>query len=150
FPSTSPWALLQSSGVCDQEPISCTVKSLPAGSSKKLSFLEEGVLMGQKLGCTLLVIGGFLLLLGVSFVPAALLEHSDETILGAGICTIAFGALTCAAGFYVKTRALESSATRGSAGIHKVRGGCDLCRSEAPVVHCRVHQLHICGTCLAT
>jgi len=106
--------------------------------------------MGQKLGSSLLVIGGFLLLLGVSLVPAALLQHSDETILGAGICTIAFGALASAAGFYVKARAFEGSAMAGSAGIHKVRGGCDLCRSEAPVVHCRVHQLHICGTCLAT
>ena len=106
--------------------------------------------MGQKLGSTLLVIGAFLLLLGVSFVPAALLERHDETILGAGICAIAFGALTCAAGFYIKARALESSAMPGAARIHKVRGGCDLCRSEAPVVHCRVHQLHICGTCLAT
>ena len=106
--------------------------------------------MGQKLGSTLLVVGAFLLLLGISFVPAALLQHHDETILGAGICAISFGALSCAAGFYLKARAFESSARPGSAALHKVRGGCDLCRGEAPVVHCRVHQLHICGTCLAT
>jgi hypothetical protein len=28
------------------------------------------------------------------------------------------------------------------------RGGCDLCGTEAPVVNCRVHQMHLCGECL--
>ncbi|HEY7617101.1 MAG TPA: hypothetical protein VH744_09880, partial [Terriglobales bacterium] len=28
------------------------------------------------------------------------------------------------------------------------RGACDLCKVEMPVVHCKVHQVHLCGHCL--
>ena len=116
---------------------------------KKLSFLQEGIVMGHKLGSFALIAGGFLLLLGVSLVPAALAQHQqDETILGAGICAIAFGALSCAAGFYVKARALQSGNKAGMVAPRKSAGGCDLCRAETPVIHCRVHHLHICANCL--
>ena len=125
------------------------VKSFPVGKTKKLSFLQEGALMGQKLGGVALVCGCFLMLLGLSFIPAGLGQHQEQTIMGAGMCAFAFGALLAAAGFYVKTRAMQSTSSPGIKPAHKTRGGCDLCGTEAPAIHCRVHHLHICGDCLA-
>jgi len=106
--------------------------------------------MGQKFGGLALVAGCFLMLLGLSFVPAAFAQHQDETILGAGICTFSFGAFAAAAGMYLKNRAFESMAVPGPV-VHqpKSRGGCDMCKAETPVIHCRVHHLHICAQCLA-
>jgi len=127
-----------------------TVESFPVVKKQKLSFLQEGALMGQKLGSVGLICGGFLMLLGLSFIPAALAQQQqDETILGAGICAFAFGALLASAGLYVKTRALQSTSSPAAKPQQKARGGCDLCGVEIPAVHCRVHQLHICGNCLA-
>ena len=60
-----------------------------------------------------------------------------------------------AAGIYTKARVLQSTIASGEprkkAGTssQRVRGGCDLCGTEAPVVQCKVHQLHLCGSCLA-
>jgi hypothetical protein len=95
--------------------------------------------------------GCFLMLLGAGFVPAAFKEQSDTTILGVGICLFAFGALTSAAGLYLKARALQSSAPAASAKpqAKRTRGGCDLCGIEVPVIHCRVHEVHLCGNCLS-
>ena len=106
--------------------------------------------MGQKLGSFALISGSLLMLLGILFVPAALGQHKDESILGAGLCALAFGALIAAAGFYLKTRALQMTSPGGAiAPQQKQRGGCDVCRSEMPAVLCRVHNLHICGDCLS-
>jgi hypothetical protein len=126
-----------------------TVESFPVDKKQKPSFLQEGVLMGQKLGAVALIFGGFMMLLGLSFIPAALAQHQDETILGAGICAFAFGAFISAAGFYVKTRALQGTSSPGIKPQQKVRGGCDLCGTDIPAVLCRVHHVHICGNCLA-
>jgi hypothetical protein len=126
-----------------------TVESFPVGKKQKPSFLQEGVLMGQRLGGVALISGCFLMLLGLSFIPAALAQHQDETILGAGICAFAFGAFISAAGFYVKTRALQGTSSPGIRPQQKVRGGCDLCGTDIPAILCRVHHLHICGNCLA-
>lgn len=142
-------ALLRSSGVCDQKPICSTVDPIPIGNKKRLSFSQEGILMGQKLGSTALVCGAFFILLGVCFVPAAFSERHDQTILGAGICAIAFGSLLAAGGFYLKARTLQASGGPGAAPHQRSRGGCAVCKSETPVVLCRVHNVHICGTCLA-
>jgi hypothetical protein len=65
------------------------------------------------------------------------------------------GALVVAAGLYAKARVLQFAIASGeprkesTTTNQRVRGGCDLCGSEAPVVQCKVHQLHLCGTCLA-
>ena len=76
-------------------------------------------------------------------------------MLELGACQFSLGALVVAAGIYAKARALQSAIASGeprkeSAPTNqRVRGGCDLCGSEAPVVQCKVHQLHLCGACLA-
>jgi hypothetical protein len=126
------------------------VEVLASGKKKKPSFLQEGIAMGQKLGSFALISGSFLMLLGASFMPAALGPHHDVAILGAGVCALSFGALICAAGFYVKARSLQAASPAGvAAAQQRQRGGCDLCKSETPAVLCRVHNLHICGDCLS-
>lgn len=132
-----------------------TVERLIAVQSRKQknpSFLAEGIAMGSKLGSVAIIFGSALILLGLAFIPAALTQkQDDQTILGAGICLISFGALCVGGGFYLKARLLESTAEAGSAKqqAKAVRGGCDLCGTESPVIHCRVHQLHICGECVS-
>lgn len=105
--------------------------------------------MGQKLSSFALICGSSLMLLGLCFVPAALGENKDEAILGAGICAFAFGALLAASGLYLKAKVAAGDPAGALNGAPKpVRGGCDLCETESPVIHCRVHGLHICGNCL--
>jgi hypothetical protein len=107
--------------------------------------------MGKKLSGLAIIGGCLLMLVGLSLVPAALSQHEDETILGAGMCAFAFGALIAAAGLYLEARVLKSAADSpgGAKPSKQIRGGCDLCGTESPVIHCRVHQLHICGNCVA-
>jgi hypothetical protein len=98
-----------------------------------------------------LIVGGcFLMLVGLALVPAAFGPHPDESIRGLGICLFSLGAFIAAGGLYMKSRAVPASAPAAPAAKPKrVRGGCDLCGSETPVIHCRVHDIHVCGNCLA-
>lgn len=106
--------------------------------------------MGRKIGSFALISGALLMLVALALVPAALSQRNDQTILGAGICSMAFGAFLAAAGFYVKARSIQAATPAGIAPVQpKQRGGCDLCKSEAPAVLCRFHNLHICGDCLS-
>jgi hypothetical protein len=106
--------------------------------------------MGKISGLAI-VCGCFLMVLGLAFLPAAFGTHPDESILGLGICVFSLGALTVSGGLYMKAHALKSgtiSANAPKAQPKRVRGGCDLCGSETPVIHCRVHDIHVCGNCL--
>jgi hypothetical protein len=99
--------------------------------------------------------GVFLMFIGLCFLPGALGEHPDADMLELGACQFSLGALIVALGVYVKARIVQWTISSGdfrkeSAPSHqRVRGGCDLCGSEAPAVQCKVHQLHLCGSCLA-
>jgi hypothetical protein len=107
--------------------------------------------MGKVSGLAI-VCGCFLMLIGLALLPAALGSHPDDSILGLGICVFSLGALTIAGGLYMKALALKSGTTTANvpkAQPKRVRGGCDLCGSETPVIHCRVHDIHVCGNCLA-
>ena len=106
--------------------------------------------MGKVSGLAI-VCGCFLMVLGLAFLPSAFGTHPDESILGLGICVFSLGALTVAGGLYMKAHALKSGTTSANAPKaqpKRVRGGCDLCGSETPVIHCRVHDIHVCGNCL--
>jgi len=107
--------------------------------------------MGQKLSSFALICGSSLMLLGLALVPAAIGQNKDEAILGGGICAFAFGALIAAGGLYLKAKAATAAGSAGglNASPKPLRGGCDLCGTESPVIHCRVHGVHICGNCLA-
>jgi len=96
--------------------------------------------------------GCFFMVLGLGFVPAALAERTDSGILGMGICAFSFGALLSAGGLYVKAGAIPAVGpvtAQPKSTPKRVRGGCDLCGSETPVIHCRVHDIHVCGDCVA-
>lgn len=105
--------------------------------------------MGQKLSTFIIVCGTLLMMLGLCFLPAALGQHQDEVILGAGICTFGFGCFLAAGGLYLKAQVVNAAVNGPlNAPPKPVRGGCDLCGTETPAIHCRVHQIHICGNCV--
>jgi len=99
-----------------------------------------------------IITGCFLMLMGLCFLPAAFGQHPDVSILQGGICLFALGALIATIATYLKARPLQSSAASqatAKAQPKRIRGGCDLCGVELPVIHCRVHQVHLCGNCLS-
>jgi len=122
------------------------VKPISARKQKP-SQLEEGSRMGEKASGWAIIAGCVLVVAGLGFLPAALGQHPDPEILGAGVCLLAFGALVAAGGFYMKARALGAGPATPTQA-KRVRGGCDLCGTDSPVINCRVHQLHLCGQCL--
>ena len=90
--------------------------------------------------------------IGLCFLPGALGEHPDADMLEVGACQFSLGALVVAVGIYAKARSVQAAIASGDlspTSNQRVRGGCDLCGTEAPVVQCKVHQLHLCGSCLA-
>jgi hypothetical protein len=105
--------------------------------------------MGKASGW-LIIVGCFSMLAGLIVLSAALGSHPDESVRGLGICLFSLGAFIGAGGLYMKARAGKSGAPASTPKAPKrVRGGCDLCGSETPVIHCRVHDVHVCGNCLA-
>jgi hypothetical protein len=111
--------------------------------------------MSSKTATWIIAAGAVLMFIGLCFLPAALGEHTDADMLEIGACQFSLGALIVAAGIYAKARVVQSAIASGTlkkepaTSNQRVRGGCDLCGSEAPVVQCKVHQLHLCGSCLA-
>ena len=93
--------------------------------------------------------------MGLIALPAALGEHVDTSLLTLGACGLSLGSMIAAAGFYLKARAMTSpqgttvfsGESRQSA--RRVRGGCDVCHGDSPVIHCKVHQVHLCPDCVA-
>ncbi len=107
--------------------------------------------MGQKLSGFVIVIGCLLMVLGLVLLASGLAQRQDDSIAGAGICAFSFGALACAAGMYLKARAVQAGnpLPANNKQQTKTRGGCDLCGTESPAVMCRIHQLHLCPACLS-
>jgi hypothetical protein len=111
--------------------------------------------MSPKTGNWIIAAGAVLMFIGLCFLPAALGPHPDADMLEIGACQFSLGALIMATGIYTKARLVQFAVAAGTLkkesapSNQRVRGGCDLCGSEAPVVQCRVHQLHLCGGCLA-
>ena len=111
--------------------------------------------MSSKTANWIIAAGAVFMVIGLCFLPAALGERPDADLLELGACLFSLGALIIAAGLYVKARMVQMEIASGAPrkesapSNQRVRGGCDLCGSEAPVVQCKVHQLHLCGSCLA-
>ena len=96
------------------------------------------------------VLGG---VIGILMLPAALGEHPDTSLLVLGACGVSLGSMVAAAGVYLKARALSTAGPGGASAESKnsrrrVRGGCDVCHGDLPVIHCKVHQVHLCPDCL--
>jgi hypothetical protein len=111
--------------------------------------------MPSRVGNWMIAVGILVGLIGLCVLPAAFGERGDNNLLGVAGTVFGMGALAAAAGFYLNGQALQSKAMGGTPSkpsgnsTRRTRGACDLCRNETPVVHCKVHQLHLCGRCLA-
>ena len=105
--------------------------------------------MSSKLGGWLVLLGGLIALIGLVVLPAATRNGSDHNLLGVGMSVFAMGALTIAAGIYVKARNLQEDLKPGKPIEVEKKGGCDRCHAEPPAIQCKVHQQHLCDNCLA-
>jgi len=111
--------------------------------------------MSSKTAGWIIAGGALLMFIGLCFLPTALSGNPDADMIEIGAGQFSLGALIMAGGIYAKARVAQSATPSGEQRKEpansnaRVRGGCDLCGSEAPVIQCRVHQLHLCGNCLA-
>lgn len=129
----------------------------PVASSKHLRkdpHFQEGsdFPMSSKTGAWIIAAGSLLVFGGLCVLASGLSDRSDSTTLGFGLLVFSLGLLVIASGVYLKARFLSGNQKGEAAEEAKprpVRGGCDLCGTETPVIHCKVHQVHLCGTCLA-
>lgn len=109
--------------------------------------------MATQLGNWAIGLGGIVLFIGLCVLPAAFGTNPDPALIPVGACLFSLGAILIAAGIYVKARSIQALNTAAAvvqspAALRKNRGGCDLCGTEAPAVFCKIHQLHLCGSCL--
>jgi len=109
--------------------------------------------MSTKASTGLVLFGSLFMLLGLCFLPEALLDRKDASTLEMGLCLFSAGSLIASLGMYFKARLLRGGilperAAPETAAKRKLRGGCDLCGIEAPVIRCTVHQIEVCGLCL--
>ncbi len=110
--------------------------------------------MTSQIGNGLIAVGALGACIGLIMLPAALGEHPDTSLLILGACGVSLGSLTAASGIFFKARAIQSPAGGlGAPGepknsVKRVRGGCDVCHGDLPVIHCKVHQVHLCADCL--
>lgn len=94
--------------------------------------------------------GSLIVLFSLCLLAAAVTDRSDQGLLAIAASSFSIGALTIACGIYLKARALgPRKQVQEEAPAKSKTGGCERCEAEAPVIHCRVHHLHLCGTCLA-
>jgi hypothetical protein len=115
---------------------------------------SEGRAMSSQTGNWLVGVGAVGALIGIIVLPAALGANPDTSLLILGASAVALGSLVASAGFYLKLRAIQPGVPAGGASAEsknstrKVRGGCDICHGDMPVIHCKVHQVHMCADCL--
>src|ERR1700687_4278556 len=111
--------------------------------------------MSSQTGNWLIGLGVMGTCIGIVMLPAALGGHPDTSLLILGACGVSLGSLTAASGIFFKARAIQPPAgTQATLGepknsTRRVRGGCDICHGDLPVIHCKVHQVHMCADCLA-
>ena len=110
--------------------------------------------MQSRTGNSMLALGALIAVVGLSVIPAGLGQNTaDRNLLGVGATIFSLGAILAALGIYLKAYALNAVPKQKVAETvvagRPIRGGCDRCHADAPVVHCKVHQQHLCGVCLA-
>jgi hypothetical protein len=107
--------------------------------------------MLSRTGSWMIAVGAVLVFMGLTVLPSAFGENADHNMLGVGTSLISMGLFLAANGVYFKVRALQPSTFKkeDKPAAKAIRGGCDRCQAEPPVVHCKVHQQHLCGKCLA-
>jgi hypothetical protein len=97
----------------------------------------------------LMVVGAVGVFVGLCVLPSALGDHQDGNLLSVAALLLSLGLLSISAGFYMKARFLQKDVRSAKPEPpRKIRGGCDICGNELPVIQCKAHQLHLCATCL--
>lgn len=120
----------------------------------RLSSAKKALKMSSQTGNWMIAVGALGVVVGLLMLPAALGEHIDTSLLVLGASAVSLGSLTAASGIFFKARATQSAATSGVTpgesknSTRRVRGGCDICHGDLPVIHCKVHQVHMCPDCL--
>ena len=109
--------------------------------------------MSSTTGNLMIAVAALGAVIGLIMLPAALGEHPDTSLLVLGACCVSLGSMIAASGIYFKARALQSTggatpAAEAKNTTRRVRGGCDICHGDLPVIHCKVHQVHMCADCL--
>jgi len=109
--------------------------------------------MSSTTGTWMIAVGALAAVIGLIMLPAALGEHPDTSLLVLGACCVSLGSMVAASGVYFKARALQGKGGSAAPGeskntVRRVRGGCDVCHGDLPVIHCKVHQVHLCADCL--
>jgi hypothetical protein len=112
--------------------------------------------MSSRTGNLMIAVGAIALVMGLLALPAAMGEHVDTSLLTLGACGVSLGSMIAAGGFYLKARTMKApdgstvfSGDTKQSPPRRVRGGCDLCHGDLPVIHCKVHQVHLCPDCVA-
>jgi len=107
--------------------------------------------MSTRLANLLIGLGAFGILVGLCLFPVAMGDHGDSSLLPMGACALSLGSLAVASGIYVKARTVKPEgrvSAEAKAQPKRVRGGCDICRGDFPIIHCKVHQVHMCTDCM--
>lgn len=110
--------------------------------------------MSSRTGNWMIALGVVMLFMGLLVLPAALGDHPETSLIALGACGVSLGSITVASGIYLRARALQTPDAPGAAAgeprsaTRRIRGGCDVCHGDLPVIHCKVHQVHLCPDCL--
>lgn len=109
--------------------------------------------MSLRTGTWIIAAGTLVLFLALCCLPAALGNGQENDLLPAASGLFALGGILVSFGIYSKARfwraTIKPDEANTNAQSRRARGGCDLCGTEAPVIQCTVHELHLCGNCLA-
>ena len=108
--------------------------------------------MPSKVSTGFILFGSVTIFAALCMLPAALMKDAEGSLLAMAAALFSMGALVIASGVYLKARVLQATAPRAEAAPGpnaSQRGGCELCGKEVPAVRCKVHQLDLCGACLA-
>jgi len=109
--------------------------------------------MPSRIANGLIAIGGLGIFMGFVVMLSGRAGHPDSAIVMMGACALSLGSLLAAGGMYVKAKSVQGTVSPRSSAVLKsqprrIRGGCDICHGEIPIVHCRVHQVHMCTDCM--
>jgi hypothetical protein len=110
--------------------------------------------MQSRTGNWMMALGAIIAVIGLSVMPAGFGANSvDRNMVGVGATIFSLGAISIALGIYLKALSLKATPKQKSSESavpgRPIRGGCDRCHTQMPVIQCKVHQQHLCGTCLA-
>jgi hypothetical protein len=122
--------------------------------SSRGNYRRRGSIVTDKILKMGAVAGVLLAFAGLLAIPGALnSETRDQELLGTALAFFGMGALIIALSLYFQARALQARINAdpnllAALNATKRKGTCDSCKSAAPLIHCTMHRVYLCGTCL--